>query len=280
MANQTTTRFTPSAPRIAHDDAGSGEPALLLLPGWCGPRTMFRDVITAHARHRRVLAMDLRGHGESEPGAGPIGYAELLDDILRLLDGAGVERVIPVGVAHAGWAAIDLRRRLGPERVPGVVFLDWMVLGAPPPFMEALDGLRHPAYWSAVRDRLFQMWTTGVALPALDALIGEMGRADGALWRRAAVEIGARFAADPVPLAVLAAQPIPCPTLHLYAQPAAPEFLAAQQAFAAANSWFSVEKLAGASHFPTLESPREVVAQVERFARTLTPAVLDGRATA
>jgi pimeloyl-ACP methyl ester carboxylesterase len=265
-----THKTTETSPRIAYDDAGAGEPALLLLPGWCGPRTMFRPALPKHARHRRVLAMDLRGQGESEAGPGTIGYPELLDDTLRVLADARIQRVIPVAVAHAGWAAIDLRRRLGPERVPGIVLVDWMVLGAPPPFAEALQGLRDPVHWSAVRDRLFRMWTTGVALPALDALIDDMRAAPGESWRRAACEIAARFTADPVPLEVLAAEPVACPTLHLYAQPADPTFLAAQRDFAATHPWFSVQKLAGTSHFPPLESPLEVAAHVERFAASLT----------
>jgi pimeloyl-ACP methyl ester carboxylesterase len=54
-------------PRIAFDDLGGGEPALLLLPGWCGPRSVYRRVLPLLARERRVVALDFRGHGESEP---------------------------------------------------------------------------------------------------------------------------------------------------------------------------------------------------------------------
>jgi pimeloyl-ACP methyl ester carboxylesterase len=187
-----------------------------------------------------------------------------------VLDTAGIERVIPVGVSHAGWTAIDLRRRLGPSRVPGVVFVDWMVLGAPPPFVEALSGLEHPQHWKEVRNRLFEMWTSGLELPELTRYIGEMSATEGAMWQRAAREIGARFAEAKVPLAVLEREATSCPTLHVYAQPADPGLYAAQQAYAAQHEWFSVHRLAASSHFPMLEVPRELCSRIESFAASLT----------
>jgi pimeloyl-ACP methyl ester carboxylesterase len=261
---------TVSAPRIAFDDVGVSRPperpVLVFLPGWCGSRALFRDLLAAQPIGRRALAIDLRGHGASASGPGDFGYPELLDDTLRVLDAAGVERIIPVGVSHAGWAAIDLRRRLGPRRVPGVVLLDWMVLGPPPPFAAALAGLQDPRGWRAARDRLFAMWTAGVTAPALHAFIEEMRATDGTMWARGAREIAARFATEPVPLAALAKEPVPCPTLHLYAQPADPALLAAQEAYAAANPWFQVHRLTASSHFPMFEVPGEMVARIEAFA--------------
>jgi pimeloyl-ACP methyl ester carboxylesterase len=260
---------TTTLPRISFDDVGDGEPALLLLPGWCGPRTLFRRSLPELARSRRVVAIDWRGHGGSEPAAEDFGYAQLLDDVLRVLDGAGIDRFIPVGVSHAGWAAIDLRRKLGPLRVPGIVLVDWMVLGAPPGFGEALAGLQHPERWLDVRNRLFEMWTPSVDVPAVREYLAEMAATDGSMWARAGREIAARFAADPVPLAILERETAPCPTLHVYAQPAAPEVLAVQQAYAAAHPWFSVERMPASSHFPMLEVPLEVSGRIEAFAASL-----------
>lgn len=248
---------------IAFDDVGDGDLALLLLPGWCGPRTVFRPLLAELASHVRAIAIDWRGHGGSDPATGEFGYAELLADATAVLDTAKVERVIPVGLAHAGWAAFDLRRTLGAARVPAIALLDWMVLGAPPPFFDALSGLEHPEQWSHVRDRLFAMWTTGVASPAVHDYVGEMRRADRAMWARAAREIAARFAAEPHPLASIEKER--CPTLHVYAQPADPGFLAAQQAYAAEHPWFTVHRVAGSSHFPPLEVPAEVAARLAAF---------------
>src|SRR5262245_59894606 len=102
-----------TAQGIAFDDVGAGDTALLLMPGWCGPRTVFRPLLADIPDHVRAIAIDWRGHGDSSPAAGDFGYTELLADATAVLDAAGVKRVIPVGLAHAGWAALDLRRALG-----------------------------------------------------------------------------------------------------------------------------------------------------------------------
>jgi len=45
---------------IAFDDVGDGDLALLLLPGWCGPRTVFRPLLAELASHVRAIAIDWR----------------------------------------------------------------------------------------------------------------------------------------------------------------------------------------------------------------------------
>ncbi len=256
-----------TAARLARTDAGTTEPAALFLTGWCGDRFVYDDVVSRLAAApgaRRAVAPDWRGHGETPLGADDFGQAELVADTIGLLDELGIQTVIPVAVAHAGWVAIELRRLLGPERVPGVVLLDWMVLGAPEPFMGALAGLQHPDSWQQVRAALFGMWTEGVDVPAVHECVERMGRQGFEMWSRAAREIEAAFTAEPVPLAAL--DGLDCPTLHLYAQPDDPAYLAGQQAYAAANPWFEVVKLDARSHFPMVEVPDLVAAHVDRFA--------------
>jgi pimeloyl-ACP methyl ester carboxylesterase len=85
------------------------------------------------------------------------------------------------------------------------------------------------------------------------------------MWARAAREIAAAYAREGSPLAALSALTPPCPTLHLYAQPDDPGYLIAQQQFSAAHPWFSVHKVTGRSHFPTIEAPEEVSAQIDAF---------------
>jgi pimeloyl-ACP methyl ester carboxylesterase len=256
---------TPLSPRISFDDVGDGDLALLWLAGWCGPRTLSRSSLADLAEHNRVLAFDWRGHGASEPCDVDFGYDELIEDASRVLEVSGVDRFIPIAVSHAGWAAIDLRRRFGARRVPGIVLVDWMPLGAPPGFADALTGLQHPTQWEAVRAALFERWTAGTSLPALTHYIEEMGRSDRAMWSRAGREIAGRFEREPIPLEVIAQDP--CPTLHLYGQPSDPAFLRAQQDYAANHPWFSVERLPAKSHFPMLEVPRELAARIDLFRR-------------
>jgi pimeloyl-ACP methyl ester carboxylesterase len=262
----TDTATHATALRLATTDAGRGEPALLLVPGWCGDRTVFDALVAGAAPHHRAVSVDLPAHGES-PDPGEFGTADVVDALVATLEELKVERVVPVALSHAGWAAIALRGRLGPEVVPGVVLLDWMVLGTPPGFADALAGLRSP-HWQAVSDGLRAMWTAGLDIPALSSYVDSMGRYGEAHWARAGREIAAGFAEHPVPLEALAALQ-PCPTLHLYAQPAEDAVLAAQQAYAQAHPWFEVHRLEARSHFPMFEVPEEMAERIEQFVTRL-----------
>ena len=110
------------------------------------------------------------------------------------------------------------------------------------------------------------MWSAGVASPALHAFMEEMRATDGTMWARAGREIAARFAAEPVPLAALAKEPSPVRPCTSTPSPRDPALLAAQEAYAAANPWFQVQRLTASSHFPMFEVPGEMVARIEAFA--------------
>lgn len=250
---------------IAYDDLGQGEPALLFLPGWCGDRSVFAELLPMASRHRRVLSLDLRGHGESGGADADFGTEDLVTDAMELIDTAAVDTVVPVALSHAGWLALELRRRLGPGRVPAVVLLDWMVLGPPPGFLDALEALQRPEAWEAVRGQLFGMWTHGVDAPAVHDYVASMAGYGQEAWSRAGREISRAFTADPVPLEVLARLTPPCPTLHVYAQPGDDAFLIAQQSQAARYRWFEVHRLEARSHFPMFEVPEQLTDTIERF---------------
>ena len=189
----------------------------------------------------------------------------LVADALAVIEASGVEHVIPVAQAHAGWIAFELRRRLG-QRIPKMVLLEWLILEAPPPFLNALAALQQPEQWRQTREQMFAMWTAGVENEALVRFIHEVMGAHGfEMWARAAREINAAYAQAGSPLQALAAQEPFIPTLHLYSQPPDPDYLAAQQTFAEAHPWFKVQRLEARSHFPMFEIPGEMAGAIETF---------------
>lgn len=250
---------------IAYDERGAGEPALLFLPGWCGPRTLFNPLAERLDGTRRTLALDWRGHGDSKPADADFGVAELVDDALAVIDDAKANSVVPVSVAHAGWVAIELRRRLGPQRVPGVVFLDWMVLGAPPPFLDALKAMATPATTRAVVNQVTSTWIAELDIPALSAYVASMAAMPDEMWARGARAISAAFSQHGTPLDELATHDRPPRTLHVYAQPSDPAFLNAQRQYAALHPWFATEQLNASSHFPIFEVPDTIADRLRTF---------------
>lgn len=258
-----------SGARIRYEDMGHGEPALLLVPGWCGSRAVFEPLARRCSTRHRVLSVDLRGHGQSEQGAGDFTSETLVEDLLAIVEASGARQLVPIALSHAGWLALELRRRLG-ERIRGLVLLDWIVLEPPPPFLDALKGLQSEA-WQQSRDALFGMWLEGVSSKEVIRYVREdMGSSAGEMWKRAAREISSAYAREGYPLRALTTLEQPVPTLHLYTQPEDPGYLMAQQSFAGDHGWFRVAKLNAHSHFPLLEVPDEVAAHIEQFLAPLS----------
>src|SRR5574341_783292 len=180
---------------IAYDDLGQGEPALLFLPGWCANRTVFRNLAPICGSHRRVLALDWRGHGESSSPAEDFGIEELVGDALNVIEASGAKRIAPVALSHAGWVAIELRRRLG-VRVEKLVLLDWIIMMQPPrEFFETLDGMQSQERWRETVERIFAVWLGDVDRTDLIRFVREeMGAYGFEMWSRAAREISTAYA--------------------------------------------------------------------------------------
>jgi len=258
-------RTTSQGLQVRFDDVGSGEPALLFLHGWCSSRAVFSPLLARSTRNRRGLALDFRGHGESDAPPGDFTSEHLLEDALAVVEASGAHRVVPVAASHAGWVALDLRRRLG-ARLVGLVLVDWITTPAPPSFMDALRGLQAEGTWRETRDWLFSMWLEGVSDPAVIGSVREdMARYAFPMWRRAAREIGAAYQRWNSPIEALASLNPPVPTLHLHSRPRDPGFSAKERSLTGDHPWFQSRELRTQSHHPTIEGPDEMALAVEEF---------------
>jgi pimeloyl-ACP methyl ester carboxylesterase len=113
--------------RIFYDDTGEGEPILLCLPGWCNTHAIFAPLAERLSADHRVLAMDWRGHGNSQASERDFGFAEMAGDAVAVMQDSGAHSVIPIAQGQAPWAAVQLHRLLG-ERVPKMVISSWPVI--------------------------------------------------------------------------------------------------------------------------------------------------------
>ncbi|HEX2178430.1 MAG TPA: alpha/beta hydrolase [Actinomycetota bacterium] len=253
---------------IAYDDRGVGDLALVCLPGWCSDRFQFSPVVDFLAERHRTIVVDWRGHGESDRPASDYGYGQMVEDVLAVVESAQVDRIVPVAASHAGWVALELRRRLG-DRVAGCVFLSWMVLGAPPPFLAGLRRMQDADGWEEVKNQLFGMWRGAGNHAGVEAQLARMDSYGAETWMRAGREIESAYTRFGAPVDVLSSLDAPVKSLHVYAQPDDPAELEAQQNFASEHAWFSVRRLEAASHFPQFELPDETARLVEDFVSKL-----------
>ncbi|MEU4096761.1 alpha/beta hydrolase [Streptomyces sp. NPDC026673] len=129
--------------------AGDGPPVVLVHAGVADHR-MWDAVVPELARRHTVIRYDLRGFGESAPPTGP--FSET-DDLERLLDHLGHERVGLVGASWGGRVAVDFALT-HPGRVHSLALL------APP----------WPGYhWSAAMVAYDEAETAALASGDLDA---------------------------------------------------------------------------------------------------------------
>ncbi|MFD6327579.1 alpha/beta fold hydrolase [Streptomyces sp. NPDC058442] len=131
--------------------AGDGPPVVLVHAG-VADHHMWDAVVPALAERHTVVRYDLRGFGESAPPTGP--FSET-DDLRRLLDHLGHERIRLVGASWGGRVALDFALT-HPSRVRSLALL------APP----------WPGYrWSAEMVTYDETETAALAAGDLDVAV-------------------------------------------------------------------------------------------------------------
>jgi pimeloyl-ACP methyl ester carboxylesterase len=111
--------------RIAWQEFGTGNDALLLMPTWSIVHSDFwRGQVPYFAERYRVIAFDGLGNGGSDRPTDPRMYGDLLvaDDAIAVLDARNIDRAAVAGVSLGGAWTLALAARY-PERVTGAVFI-------------------------------------------------------------------------------------------------------------------------------------------------------------
>jgi pimeloyl-ACP methyl ester carboxylesterase len=99
-----------------------GAPAVVLLHANVADRRSWSGVLDLlEADDLDLIAYDRRGFGETPPGDPAAAFTHL-DDLVAVLDAAGVERALVVGNSYGGSLALDLASTR-PERVAAVLHL-------------------------------------------------------------------------------------------------------------------------------------------------------------
>jgi pimeloyl-ACP methyl ester carboxylesterase len=100
--------------------SGQGQP-LLLIHGFPLNREMWQPQIETLSSITKVIAPDLRGHGQSPPTSGPYPMDLLADDCAAVLHSVGVDKqAIVCGLSMGGYVAFALFRRY-PSLIKGMI---------------------------------------------------------------------------------------------------------------------------------------------------------------
>jgi pimeloyl-ACP methyl ester carboxylesterase len=125
--------LTRDGVRLAHVEAGPDAPAsppLVFIHGWMGDHRALLPQLLHFAHTRRVVAVHLRGHGDSEAPVQEYTMAGFADDIAWQCRELGLEKPVVVGHSLGGAITLELAGR-HPDLASGIVIIDSIVL--PPP---------------------------------------------------------------------------------------------------------------------------------------------------
>ncbi|HEY6957196.1 MAG TPA: alpha/beta hydrolase [Candidatus Limnocylindria bacterium] len=243
--------------RIVFEDVGEGATAIVFIHGAFGGRSHYASQIAHLAGRHRVLALDLRGHGDSDAPADGYRVRDFARDVIAVCHTAGLERAFICG--HSIGAAIALEvAAQEPALVAGIVMLDGAVLFPEPALRGRLASFAaalETEHWREALegffgDRMFSPYDS----PELKTRI--MGELRGARREMAATMMRDLFASDYAdqisasdhPLLFIHSE-IPIDLVRL--RQLRPEAL--------------VGEVVGAGHYAMLEVPDQVNAMLDRF---------------
>lgn len=191
---------------------------VVCLHGVTAAGTRFKRLAEQRLGRFRILALDVRAHGDSE-WEPPWTFETLVGDVLETLDDLRVDRAAFVGHSLGGRLILELAD-VAPERIERAALLDPAIQILPHVALDQAEGQRHDVTYAsleeAVEERL--SWNPSAARQLVEeALRDELdhlpdGRLRSKYCRSAAVAIFGELAGPPPDAATLTV-----PTLLLHA---------------------------------------------------------------
>jgi non-heme chloroperoxidase len=244
---------TPDGTQLRYFRQGPpGAPAILLLHGLSDSSFSFSRILPLIPPQFQAIALDQRGHGESDRPEKGYELAGLAQDAIHVLDAAQVKRAFVVGHSMGTFVARTMAA-LAPERVGGLLLID----PGPRGTNAVLEGL-----WDVVAQltdpvdpvfvREFQVSCIERPVPPdfLDLVVQESLKLPAATWRAA---LSGMMAYEPCE------DRINCPALVLGGDRDTVFSVAEMRAVASAINGGRVKILEGIGHTPQWEDPRTTV---------------------
>ncbi|WP_247048661.1 alpha/beta fold hydrolase [Arthrobacter rhizosphaerae] len=175
------------------DSSGAGnltDTPLLLVHAWTESRGSF-DRLRPLLAGRRVVAPDLRGHGDSDKTETGYSLPEVADDLAALLDALALPKAVVIGSSSGGYVGQQLAVS-HPERVAALVLIGSpLSLHGRAPFADEVDQLPDPVPESWVRDSL--SWFTlfqPVPKEYLEDRVRDGSKVPARIWKSSLAGLG------------------------------------------------------------------------------------------
>lgn len=116
---------TSDGVKLHYLEAGSGKP-LVMIPGWSQTAAQFRQQLEGLSDRYRVIALDMRGHGESAKPAHGYRIHRLSKDVHEFLTAHSLGGVTLAGHSMGCSVIWGYWELFGGERLSGLVLIDQM----------------------------------------------------------------------------------------------------------------------------------------------------------
>lgn len=250
--------------RVAFAEQGDPSgPAILLLHAWGESLRSFDRLMPMLPPSLHVLAMDQRGHGQSEAPDDGYDVESLGADVEAFMDAVDLSSAVLVGSSSGGYVAQQVAVRSS-ARATGLV-----LIGSPsslrgrPTFADDVDGLTDPIDTAWVKAFL-ETFPRFHEMPDwyLEERIQEAARIPARVWQRSL--LGLTTSRPPIETG-----PISCPTLILWGDRDGFLSRESQLALAARIPGSRFTAYQGVGHLVLWEEPGRVAAQLLGFVRDI-----------
>jgi pimeloyl-ACP methyl ester carboxylesterase len=137
---------------IHYEISGKG-PALVLLHGWTENHKFWKLQIPEFSKNYKVIAIDLRGHGESDKPKTGYSIQTFADDLYHMLSELEIDKVVIAGHSMGGMTALVFCLTY-PEKVKALILVNTTSAGihdtAPISLSETLEMIRMSGFENVV----------------------------------------------------------------------------------------------------------------------------------
>jgi pimeloyl-ACP methyl ester carboxylesterase len=117
------TTLSADGVEISFNVQGKGKPALVFIPGWTNPKTIWDDQVAHFSEKYKVVTIDLAGHGESGNNRDDWTMSAYGDDVVAVVNKLRLKNIVLVGFSMGGFVAFEAEKNF-PDKVNGLVLVD------------------------------------------------------------------------------------------------------------------------------------------------------------
>jgi 3-oxoadipate enol-lactonase len=109
---------------VSYNDEGQdGAPVIIFIHGFPFNKSMWNKQVKAFKENYRVIAYDVRGHGDSDAGDVPYSIDLFTNDLINFMDELNIDKTMLCGLSMGGYIALNAVQNY-PDRFDALILCD------------------------------------------------------------------------------------------------------------------------------------------------------------